>query len=392
MKISKRPRLQLLAAVACALALPAAAAQAQQAESPLKISLRVVIHSRAAPTFYPLPDEDKQGSGGVIRDFGRLPSARFLSGPPVDAVSLGFAREGGAARVSVYVHRGSEGSRENLKVAEYVIAEGHEQTVVQLAAYGVEPMRLSVVRRVEIELVPPRVWNRTKGVEVSEIKIHPEVPSFELVLRNASDKDLRAIEIEENRGWMPKGPPPGYDWKSRVPVRPGKTFSVVLEFGWNGKATPEGHAIEPPDRVDIKSALFGDGTYEGDSLFAARAEALREGRRVQLKRVLEMFRELGETPGDYTFVQGLVLRVEMLETSVEWPAVSEFAGRYGVYNGAEMERLKSMIESGMQSQRSLMLSELRGFFRQVSPAAGPVAFERLLKVLRESYEKTLAEV
>ena len=388
-----RTRLPAVLAIStCLLAAHAASAQTPQSASPVKLSLMTVIFEGARPTFYPLADEDGKGMGAVIRDFRRLSSARLLSGPPVDAVVLQFSREGVAARVSVEVHRGSESAREKLKVAEYVVRQGQQYALTQLAAYGVEPIRLSVVRRAEVELTPPRVDNSTKSVEVSEIKIHPEGPSFELVLRNASDKDLRAVEIEEYRGWMRKGSPPMYDWKQTPPVKPGKTWSVTLEFGWNGKATEEGHAVEPPDRVQIRSVLFTDGTYEGDSFFAARAEALREGRRVQLKRVLEMLGEQGDAPADYAFVQGLVLRVEMLESTVEWPAVNAFAERYRMQVGQELEKVKSQIEYGMQLQRAIILYDLRNFLKLPSLATDPAGAQRLLKLLRENYEKLLAEV
>ena len=366
------------------------AAQEPQAAPLSKLSLKVVVgHGR--PTFYPLPDENKQGAGGLI-GAGQLPSARRLSGPPVDTVQLVFAREGSGARVTVYAHRGSGESRESLKVAECFVSERQEYTVTQLAAYGVEPLTLSVVGRVEVELVPPRVDSRLQGVEVSEIKIHAEAPSFELVLRNVSDKEIRAIEIEEYRGMMSKGPPPMYDWKQTLPVKPKKTFSVTLEFGWNGKETPEGHAVEPPDRVQLKSVLFTDGSYEGDSRFAARAEAFREGRKIQLKRLLELLRGLEETPADYTSLQGLAQQVEMLEPTVEWPAVNAFAERYQVLYGDELERLKGLIESGMKLQRGIMLNEVNRFLKQTSPASDPAATQRWLKMMREGYEKALAIV
>ncbi|HEX8191102.1 MAG TPA: hypothetical protein VF586_22270 [Pyrinomonadaceae bacterium] len=379
------------ALAACLLSALAAAAQTPPPEPPVKLSLMAVIFEGAGPTFYPLADDDKKGMGAVIRDFRRLPSARFMGGPPVDTVVLFFSREGAAARVSVEAHRGGESARERLKVAEYVVGEGRMYALTQLAAYGVEPIRLGVVRRAEVELTPPRVDNRTKAVEVSEIKVHAEGPSFELVLRNASGKDLRAVEIEEYRGWTPKGPPPLYNWKAMPPVKPGKSFSVTLEFGWNSKATREGHAVEPPDRVSVRSALFTDGSYEGSSLFAARAEALREGRRIQLGLALEMLRESGEAPADFAFVQGLALRVGMLATVADWPAVNAFAERYRVYGGEELERLKSLIESGMQLQRAVMLDDLNLFLGH-GAAADPAAAGRWLKMTRERYEKLLADV
>lgn len=357
----------------------------------MKLSLAVAIGPRAAPTFYPLPDEDKKGMGAYI-GFGQLPSARLPGGPPVDKVVLSFVREGNRARVAVYVHRGGEVNPESLKVAECVVGEWQEYTVTELAAYGVAPIRLSVVRRVEVELVAPRVDNGVKAVEVSEIKIHAEVPSFELVLRNASDKDIRAVEIEEYRGMRRKGGPPMYDWKRGPSIKPGKTLSVTLEFGWNGKATQGGHVVEPADRVQIKSVLFADGTYEGDSLFAARAEAYREGRRIQLGRVAEALRGLEEAPVDYSSLQGLTQRVEMLETSAEWSAVNAFAERYHVTEGEQLGRLKGQIELGMQLQRAATLSELNNFLAHTVQASDPAWAQRWVKAMRERYEVLLAGI
>ena len=375
----------------CLLLTLAANAQSPQTEPPVKLSAKVAIGAHGVPSFYPLPDADGKEAGA---SYGVRPlaSAGVLSGPPVDTVTVRFVRQGSRARAAVYAHRGGGEKRENLKVAECLLGEWQECEATGLAAYGVEPFRLSVVRRVEVKLTPPRFDSRLQAVEVSEIKVHPEVPSFELVLRNASEKEIRAVEIEEYRGWMPKGAPPMYDWKRTAPVKPGKTFSVTLEFGWNGKETPEGHAVEPPDRVHLKSVLFTDGTYEGSSLFAARAEALREGRRAQLKRVLEMIGELGEGFPDYSFVRGLVSRVEMLESTADWSAVNAFAERYRVTGGEELELLKSQIESGMQLQRGSILNDLNAFLQQVSLASDPAETQRRLKLIRESYEKRLSDI
>jgi hypothetical protein len=375
----------------CLLLTLAAAAQTAQSGPPVKLSLRVAIGARGVPSFYPLSDEEGKGAGASY-GIRPLPSARLLSGPPVDTVTVSFVREGNGARVNVYAHRGSGENRESLKVAECVLGEWQECEATQLAAYGVEPFRLSVVRRVEVELTPPRVNNRTQAVVVDDIKIHAEVPSFELVLRNASEKEVRAVEVEEYRGMMPKGAPPMYNWKRTPVIKPGKTLSVTLEFGWNGKATPEGHAVEPPDRVEIKSVLFADGTYEGSSLFAARAEAYREGRRIQLGRVAEMLRELEAAPVDYASLQGLAQRVELLETFADWTAVNAFGERYHVANGEELERLKSLIESGMQLQRAAALAELNVFLGHPIQASDPVWAQRWVKAMRERYEILLAGV
>ena len=107
-----------LAFAACLLAAHAAPARAQQTGPPVRLSLGVVTAPGAAPTFYPLPDEDKKGTGAVI-GVRPLTSARLPGGPPVDTVTLSFAREGRGARDRVSergVARG--GPRRDAEVAE----------------------------------------------------------------------------------------------------------------------------------------------------------------------------------------------------------------------------------------------------------------------------------
>ena len=82
----------VFALASCLLAAHAAAAQRPpQPEPPVKLSLRVAVGARGAPSFYPLPDEDGKGVGA---SYGVRPvsSARVLSGPPVDTVTLSFLR------------------------------------------------------------------------------------------------------------------------------------------------------------------------------------------------------------------------------------------------------------------------------------------------------------
>jgi hypothetical protein len=381
--------------IVCLLAPLALWAQTAQEQRPrAKLSVRVVTYAGATPVFYPLADEDKSSIRAVIEGFRRLPSARWSSGLPVQRVVLHVSREGAAARAQVYVERGGETSPESVKVAEHLLWEGREYMTAGLAEYGVEPMNLAVVRRADVEFTPPRVDNRTRAVEVSEIKVHSEVPSFELSLRNASDKEISAVEIQEYRGWEPKGQPPMYDWKRMTPVKAGKSWSVTLEFGWNYKATREGHAVEPPDRVVINSALFSDGSYEGSSLFAARAEAFRSGSKTQLARVLEILRGWGDVPAPDTreAAKELAGRVGLLECTADWAAITELASHYAVVGGQELDRIKASMESGMAWQQQEVLKELNGFTQNSNPASDPHLVRNWLKQTRKKYEQRLASL
>jgi hypothetical protein len=379
--------LSVILVTACSLA-PAAGQTPQSQATPVKLSLKVIIYEGAAPTFYPVGDADKAVAGGLIKDFRRLPSTVWRNDIRVNTLLVSGVREG--ARVRVFVSAYGEDSSPGAKVAECVIGEGEEYAVTQLSVYGIEPLRLGVVRRAEVKLTPPSVDNRTRAVEVTAIDVHESVPSFEMTLRNVSDKKITAVEIEEMRGWSRKGAPPLFDWRRMPPLKPGAVWKVTLEFGWNFKLTPEGHAVEPADRVVIGAVLFTDGSYEGDSRFASRAEAFEEGRRAQLARALEIMRASAHGGDARAEAREIAAAVGALDCAAEWPAVVELAGRYPAIYGHELDEIKSSIEEGMMWQRSFVATELNRFALSSPPNADPLRLKERLEAMRAAYEQSLA--
>ncbi|HEV2860299.1 MAG TPA: hypothetical protein VGX48_04775 [Pyrinomonadaceae bacterium] len=355
----------------------------------------MIIFDGAAPTFYPVADDEKSGGGsGVVRGFRRTSSARGAGGPPLDTVTVYFRREGAGVRVKVQAYFGAGEPREGLQVADCFLTEGQECVAGKLSGYGVEPLRLGVVRRADVELSPPRVDNRTRAVEVTGIEVRDEEPSFVLKLRNASDKHIRAVEIKEMRGWRPKGSPPHFDWKAMTALKPGEEWRVKLEFGWNSKTIDGVHTVEPPNRIVISSVLFTDGTYEGDSAFAAKAEAYKLGRRSQLARVLDIMREVEESPsGDVRdAARQIGVRVEMLDCTAEWGVVVELAGRYSASANGQLEEIKSSVEAGMEWQRSAVVDEMRAYANAPAPPTELGKVRAWIKSWRERHEQILAGI
>ena len=107
------------------------AGQALESVRPPKLSLKVVSGG-PAPSYYPLGEEEKSGWAAEIKGFRRLPSARWLSGPPVESLRLCFSREGArAARVKVYALREGDAALGGTLVSEHLVWEGQEHSVTQ---------------------------------------------------------------------------------------------------------------------------------------------------------------------------------------------------------------------------------------------------------------------
>ena len=398
MKMRRALVISLLVAASTLLSRPAAGQTLESSLTP-KLSLKVIIFEGSAPTYYPLGDKEKSGTGAVIRDFRRLQWRPPLGGEaPVYSVTLGFHREDGRARVRVSVHYDPDSSMDEVKVGEYTVGEGEEYTVAELASYGVEPLRLGLVRRVAVKLSPPHVVNHLRSVEVTAIDIHEEEPSFELKLRNVSEKSIRAVEIRESRGDAFKGNPQQYVGEGKFTVAPGATLRAKLEFGWNHKATPEGHAVEPPDRVTISSVLFTDGSYEGAAGYATRMAAEGLGGKTQLLRALKIMGEWRAIPGLglRDALTELRSRIGALGYEPEASHLDELTRRYPELSPGELEDMKNSVRAGMKKVRADLLSELKRHIRVARPEmdaeAGARWIDAWLKGRRDLYERVLAQL
>lgn len=362
--------------------------QASEAGALPKLSVKLTIVEGAPPSYYPLADEKDGGGAAIFDSFRRLPGPQPSVAQLIEQVSVSFRREGEGARFAVYVHVRDGALPDGGKVAEFTLAEGAEHSVTQLAGYGIEPIKVGLVRRAEVKLSPPRVENRTTGLEVAAVKVLEKELKFELVLRNVSQKSISAVEIDEYRGWERKGGPPHFDWKSRPPLKPGEEWKAVLEVGWNYKMTEEGHALQPADKVLIAAVVYTDGSHEGNTYFAARAAAFESGRVRQLSRVLDIMREWGEAFDPAAAVLDFGPRVEALDCTAEWAEVVALGERFHGPHGRQLDELKSSVEAGMAWQRRAALQELRGV--AVEPATDPAGLALRLKEWRKYYERRLA--
>ncbi len=393
MKLRRSLSLALVIAAYSLLALNVSA-QSPPTPSPVKLSLKLITYEGAGPTFYPVADEDGSGMGVEIRHFRRQSHLAASDAARISLATLTFVRLAANVHVSVYVNSANGASRECRKIAEYLVGEGREYAVRQLSRFGIEPLRLGVVRRAEVKILPPRIDNRTSAVVVTGIEIHERVPSIELTMKNVSAKPIRAVEIRELRGYRVKGAPPRFDWRGMALIKPDAVWKVTLEFGWNDKVTEEGHSVEPPDRVIINSVLFSDGTYEGDMMFAAKAEAYKTGRRNQLARVLDILRERGAALGidAREAARALGAQVALLECTVEWSAVVDLAGRYPSLPNSELDEIKTSMEAGMARQRSMLMNDLAGAAISLASETEEEKLTQWVKLKSEMYEKQLAEI
>jgi hypothetical protein len=313
---------------------------------------------------------------------------------PLTAVRLSASYEGDAVRLRVAAvfddsqpadAPGPKYGERAQELANLLAREGETITVEEFKRFGAEPLVLKVVR-FEPEPEPPpipapaRAISQLKSVEV--LNFAPGGTRAEewvtLTLVNLSSKGIVALEVgvPDRSATHTAQAAAG-----RVLMPPGGTFQTEINFGRGGRRTPQGYEPEPPpDALVVMSAVFEDGSYEGDTEGAARMAASQRGRLTQLARALTLVQ--GALGAPQLDVAALRSQVEGLRIDAEPALLEELLSQFPKLklNGDGGRRLLAEAAlGGMRSGREQAL-------RLIEQAAGPDP-RRQLESVRTQLEK-----
>jgi hypothetical protein len=380
-----------LMSIAAPLACGPVAAQSSGQEPAPKLSLKLITFEGAQPAYLPVGDSEGKGGGFVVTHFRKM---AFSPTPEVTAhivgISVNYSREGDGVRMRMSVQGGVDSVMELERLAEHFIGEGEEYSVNELAGYGIEPIRLGVVRRADIKLPPPAVVNRTRSVEVMSVGLAEGGAWFKLTLRNATDKRIRLIELGTVNGNGVTDSRRSEKIGGQL-VMPGETWEAGVGFEWNNTVTRAGHIPDPPDKVILSSVLFADGGYDGDVNFAARESALRLGRKLQLERVFDILREW-DASSDASVRESeksFGAKVRALDSVAPASAVEQIMSSYPALQAGDDEKMKTFIEGGMEWQQQLTLAESTRSLKLGGPRLDERAVGEWLTIRRAAYRQHL---
>lgn len=377
----------LALAALCAYALsfshPAAAQESQSAARPKGLALAVV-----------------GGDEGLARPFAvnsgsrvKVPAPPALKGwkrpkgaPPLTRVDLYLSREDDSVWVKVYAMTddtwppevpGPKYGPRFETAGSYLVREGETVSVVELRRFGVEPLVLSVTEwkpEPEMPETPAPVvtaLSRLKSVEVVSFEgawtPRAQRHGARLVLRNVSSKNVVGLELTTD---VSKSSWSGF--AAGPLIKAGATYDTQADSG--REVIP--HPAPPPPLprwVAVSTALFDDGTYEGDPETAAELTASHRGRVIQLARILEVMREMLKGKLDEAdAVARLKARVQGLRVDVEPSVLDELVAKFPELPRDKRRRLlaRSAV-GGLIGGRYDALSLLGAIeFKQKEKAAG----------------------
>ena len=241
------------------------------------------------------PVSTKHKSGYLLYALPR--SAALLADNSVASKVFVFAQQkDGMWDVRVAIGTGEFYDAGDTKVGEYTLNTNQRATVPDFKRFGLAPIRVRVAKIVRRDAGTPNFNNETQSVSVESIEKGNLPDPFKVRLKNNSNKDLIAIQYNKFKQyrflelkWLSDG-------LTNPLIKAGQTYELKATSEDNSCGDDEGYQPNQTDRIDLVSAVFADGTIEGQSGLGALIKGAALGNRRNLERVVDALRLVGHDP------------------------------------------------------------------------------------------------
>lgn len=279
-------------------------------------------------------------------------------------------------------------------VGTYLAREGETVSVAGLKSFGFEPLVLAVSEaKPEPEMpfipAPARAVSRVKSIEVVSFATEgAEMERARLVLRNVSAKNVVGLEM----GGVDGGVNMIQTFGPRPLIASGATYESETSLGRSGRALPGGgyEPVAQPEALVVSTAVFDDGTYEGDAKAASTMLARQAGRTIQFARVVKLLQDaLGaDKPDAPNALARLKSQIDGLRIDVEPSALDELVSRFPSIPRDECRRyVAEWAVDGMRMARAESLGLLERVEAAQSQKAEGFDLRRQLDGVRAALEK-----
>ena len=348
--------------------------------------LEVVFLKGKSPAYQSVYDLKRDGTRYGL--FGRVPGWQLPSGAlPVTAVRVTPYVRGETVNVSVSVFRGQFFDVED-RVATYKARQSEVITIRELADFGVEPFVIKVIR---VTLPPPLPTVETKTKSVSVVGMEPvdsTLPRYKLLLHNLSEKNIIALHVLIlGQGRMQKSHMPQGDYGAVV-IKARGSMPLNESLAVNAEATPSGYEPATPQaqHIVIESAVFADGSYEGELKPAATFLAFVVGRKTELRRILPLLDDALTKSDDSATID--TLRSQLSSLSYD-PDEAEVAALSTAFPTLDKRELRMAVEIAIHGVRKKLIDQLQRAQRSESSAR---AFSAWLVKIRQQHADWLSRL
>ena len=391
--------LKTILAAALTLWLPAlsqasAPRQQQARTAPTGLALELTYYEGRPPAYQVVLPASGGGWGAWYGLFRMVPNwqqpAETL---PVQAVQFTPRVEGEGVRVVVSVHTGVKHHEKEEPVASYFVRLDESVVVKELRRFGVEPFAFKLVRVSPLPTNPPSVVSRAESITAVRVEANNStLPSYKVTVQNNSAKDVMALTVQVHAGGRLRISSMPQDRKGGTLIKAGAIHALDVKIANETLKRQEGYApsAPPEQQIVINSAVFKDGSYEGDAKDAATYRAYVVGDRVQVARVVDALRRVsGANPADVALSLG-ALRAHIYDLGVEPDAdvTDALLKDFPSLSEAQQAEVRGAIGVSMNAHKTDMLELIKQLERSGPPDAR--SFGEWLSATREKYERLLS--
>jgi hypothetical protein len=372
----------------------------QQAPSgPTGLALEITYYPGRNPAYQNVPGADSKASGAWFGSFARTASWHApADAPPAEAVRIISRVEGDAVRVTVSILSGSKAFENEQPVGNYLLRETGKIKIDELKNFGIEPFEIKLIRvNRNVPLVPPVVL---KGVEsvviINSMAKETTLPSYRIILRSQSSKNIVALraDIVAAGKIQTISKPRGIDGQPLIPA--GKEYWLTVAAPNRAQPVPGGYVPTSPSdqEIQIKAAVFDDGTYEGDAETAALVYGYLAGEKMELPRLIPIL-ENALNSGDADLMKGLRQldsQVSAVASDAEQPTIQSLTTKFPQESGAAGSEIKIAIEFSATTIKSNLLKEIHTLQNEESKRLTEDLYRTWLSKTKERYEKWLSRL
>jgi len=370
----------------------------QDVSSPTRLALEVTFYAGRNPAYQTVPGPDSKPTGAWYALFARIASWQRPTGAQkTEAVRVISRVEGDAVRVTVSTLSG-KALEDEQRVGTYLIRETEKISIDDLKRFGIEPFQIKLVRvNPNILPVPPVIL---KGVEslmvINSMAKETTLPSYRISLRNQSNKNIVGIGVDVMAGGKVQltSKPRGIDGQSLIAA--GNEYWLTVSAPTRAQPTADGYAPNSPSdqQIQIKAAVFDDGTYEGDAETAVAIRGFRAGEKMVLPRLISLLKTaLNSSNADLTeALKNLEAQVSSVESDADPQIVQSLTSEFPPANNPRSEQIKISIEVTATTIKSTLLKEIQSFENEGSQSLNTDLYRTWLTKTRERYEQWLSRL
>jgi hypothetical protein len=366
----------------------------QDPSAPTMLALEVTFYPGRKPAYETVPGPDSKPSGAWFALFAHIASWQPPSGAQqVEAVRVISRVEGDAVRVTVSTLSGTKALENEQQVGTYLIRETEKISIAELRLVGIEPFEIKLVRvNPNVALVPPVIL---KGVEsvvvINAMAKETTLPSYRIILRNQSNKNIVALGVDVVAGGKVQitSKPRGIDGQPLIAT--GKEYWLTVAAPNRAQPTPGGYVPTSPSdqQIQIKAAVFDDGTYEGEAETAAAVTGYRAGEKMELPKLIPLL-ENALNSADANLTEGLrnlESQVSSVGSDAEPQMVRSLASQFPQADRSISIVIKETMEFTATTIKSNLLKEIHTLQNEQSQSLNAGLYRTWLTKTRERYEK-----